>query len=59
MTDIAKCNGNGCHKKYSCYRHEAASSQAQCWIDPVDCIDDAFSMYWPFEKIEEKQNGGI
>ena len=27
MADITKCNGEGCHKKETCYRYTAPSSE--------------------------------
>ena len=44
MADISKCHGEGCDKKYSCYRFTAKPDQWQSYISPEP---DNCEYYWP------------
>ena len=52
MTDITKCSGNNCSKKFTCYRYLASDNGAgQSYLmEPSDCYNNEFSMYWPIKK---------
>lgn len=55
MVDIAKCSGNGCEKRDSCYRYVApADTYYQSYFQTPPIEDGECQFYWNTEKeIEE------
>ena len=52
MTDISKCDGEGCPRKDSCYRYTATSSTWQSWFSaPPGCEDGLCPDYMPNEEV--------
>lgn len=46
MTDIAKCRGDECPMKESCYRFTAPSSEYQSYFVNPPIKDGKCDMYW-------------
>lgn len=46
MTDIAKCRGDECPMKESCYRFTAPSSEYQSYFVNPPIKDGKCEMYW-------------
>ncbi len=54
MVDFSKCDGSGCPQKKECYRYaKPGGSIYQIWIDAKSCIDDDFSLFYPWEILTE------
>ncbi len=47
MTDISKCDGNGCDFKERCWRYKSPASIYQSYIESTSCIDDEYFLFYP------------
>ncbi len=47
MSDISKCDGERCPRKFECYRYVAASSQRQSWFSSPPNCEDFCNYYMP------------